>query len=152
MPLESRHLFTLTMTLHSIIEVGATPAGMRRVFTVAGGRFAGDRVSGDVLPDASSDFLLIGADGAARQDVRLVLRADDGALILMTYRGVRHASDEVNARVARGEIVEREAYYLRTTPIFETAAPQHSWLNRLVSVAVGERSASGVSYEIFEIL
>jgi hypothetical protein len=152
MPLNSRHLFDVDMTLHPTIEVGVTPAGTRRVFTVSGGRFTGDRIRGDVLPDGSSDWLVVGADGAARQDVRLILRADDGAVILMTYRGVRHASADVNERVSRGESVERTDYYLRTTPMFETASPEHAWLNKIVSVAIGERRPNGVRYEVFEIL
>jgi hypothetical protein len=35
------------------------------------------------------------------------LQTDDGTLILMRYRGVRHTSDEVNARLARREQVPR---------------------------------------------
>jgi hypothetical protein len=152
MPLLSQHLFTIHMTLNPTIEVGDTPHGTRRIFTVSGGRFSGDRVRGEVLPEGSSDWLLVGADGAARQDVRLILRTEDGALILMTYRGVRHASADVNARVARGERVEQTDYYLRTAPMFETSAAEYAWLNRIVSVGIGERRPDGVSYEVFEIL
>jgi hypothetical protein len=70
----------------------------------------------------------------------------------MTYRGVRHASDDVNARIARGEAVSRSDYYLRTAPFFETASPDYAWLNRVVSVAMGERLDNAVGYDIFEIL
>ena len=150
--LRSRHLFTIDMTLPPVLEMGSTPAGTRRVFIVSVGRFTGDRLKGDVLPDASSDLLLVGSDGAARLDVRLVLRTDDGALILMTYRGVRHASPEVQARIARGERVPGTDYYLRTAPFFETSAPAYAWLNKIVSVAIGERHDQGVTYEVFEIL
>src|SRR5688572_9742490 len=101
--LHSRPLFTITMMLPPTLEMGDTPVGTRRVFTVAGGTFAGDRLRGEVLAQGSSDLLLVRADGSSQQDVRLILRADDGALILMTYRGVRHASAEVNARIAGGE-------------------------------------------------
>jgi hypothetical protein len=48
----------------------------------------------------------------------MLLRTDDGATILMTYRGVRHASTEVNDRLARGESVAPSEYYLRTAPFF----------------------------------
>src|SRR5689334_7689915 len=116
--LRSRPLFTIHMTLPPPIELGQTPAGTRRVFTVAGGTFAGDRLRGDVLADGSSDVLLVRQDGAAQQDVRLLLRTDDGAIILMTYRGVRHASPEVSARIAAGEVVPPSEYYLRTAPFF----------------------------------
>src|SRR5262245_13758900 len=98
--LRSRHLFTITIKLHPIEEIGNTPAGTRRVFPVAGGDFAGERLRGTILPVAGSDLLLTRADGSSQQDVRMILRSDDGALIVMTYRGVRHAPPEVNARIA----------------------------------------------------
>ena len=103
--LRSRYLFTITMKLPPTLELGDTPSGNRRVFTVSGGRFFGDRLRGEVLPEASSDLLLVRGDGSYQQDVRLILRTDDSALILMTYRGVRHASPEVGARIARGDQV-----------------------------------------------
>jgi hypothetical protein len=150
--LQTRHLFDLTLHLHPIVDVGATPAGGRRIVPVSGGQFTGERLQGEVLPHAGSDLLLTRADGSFQQDVRLALRTDDGAIILMTYRGVRHGSPEVNARMARGETVAPSEYYLRTAPFFETAAPKYAWLNTIVSVGLGERLSSGVLYRVFEIL
>jgi Protein of unknown function (DUF3237) len=150
--LRSRPLFIITMKLLPTLELGDTPAGKRRVFTVTGGTFVGDRLRGDVLAQGSSDLLLVRTDGASQQDVRLLLRTDDGALILMTYRGVRHASADVNARIARGEVVAPSEYYLRTVPFFETSSPAYAWLNLVVSVAIGERTPDGVTYGVFEIL
>lgn len=150
--LKSRHLFTITMKLPPVLELGDTPAGNRRVFTVSGGQFVGDRLRGEVLPDAGSDLLLVRADGSSQQHVRLILKTDDGVMILMTYRGVRHASPEVTARIARGERVTGSEYYLRTAPFFETSAPKYAWLNKIVSIGIGERQPDGVSYEVFEIL
>ena len=150
--LKSRHLFTITMKLPPVLELGDTPAGNRRVFTVSGGEFVGDRLRGEVLPHAGSDLLLVRADGSSQQHVRLILKTDDGVMILMTYRGVRHASPEVTARIARGERVTGSEYYLRTAPFFETSAPKYAWLNKIVSIGIGERQPDGVSYEVFEIL
>ena len=150
--LKSRHLFTITMKLAPTMELGDTPAGKRRVFTVLSGQFIGEELRGEVLSQGGSDLLLVRQDGSSQQDVRLILRTDDGNLILMTYRGVRHASEEVNARVARGEKVPPSDYYLRTAPFFETSSSKYAWLNKIVSVAVGERQPDGVSYEVFEIL
>jgi len=150
--LKSRHLFTITMKLPPILELGDTPAGNRRVFSVSSGEFVGDRLRGEVLPQACSDLLFVRPDRPYQQDVRLILRTDDGALILMTYRGVRYASADVSARIARGERVASSDYYLRTAPFFETSSPNYSWLNKIVSVGVGERQPDGVSYEIFEII
>jgi hypothetical protein len=151
--LKSTHLFTITIKLHPTIEMGDTPAGKRRVFSVSGGEFTGDRIRGTIMPVIGSDLLLVRADGSAQQDVRMLLKTDDGALVLMTYRGVRHASDEVNARIARGEQVSGSDYYLRTAPFFETSSPKYSWINKIVAVGVGERrGADTVVYEVFEVL
>ena len=150
--LMSRPLFSLSIALHPIQELGPTPAGERRVVPVSGGTFEGERLAGEVLPHGGSDLLLTRADGSFQQDVRLTLRTRDEALVLMTYRGVRHAAPEVRDRIARGESVGRSEYYLRIAPFFETASPAHAWLNRIVAVGLGERRPNGVTYDVFEIL
>jgi len=136
MTLLSRHLTTLFLTLHP----------------VSGGHFRGERLNGEVSSLIGSDRLLGRADGTFQQDVRLLLAADGGDLILMTYRGVKRSSLAVDKRLADGEAVDPSEYYLRTTPYFETAAPQHAWLNQIVAVAQGGRRAEGVEYDVFEIL
>src|SRR5262249_21376310 len=150
--LQSRHLFTMTIKLHPTEELGQTPAGNRRVFAVSGGDFKGDRLQGIILPIMGWDLLLTRPDGSSQQDVRMLLRTDDGATILITYRGVRHASTEVNERLARGETVPPSEYYLRTAPFFETSSPKYAWLNKVVTIGVGERRPDAVIYEVFEIL
>jgi hypothetical protein len=150
--LASRPLFTISMTLHPPTDAGATPLGHRRIIAVSGGEFAGDRLRGSVLPHAGSDWLLERRDGSFQQDARVTLQADDGAVIAMSYRGVRHSAPEVAARMARGEPVEPTDYYLRTAPFYETSAPRYAWLNTIVSIGVGRRIPTGVSYDVFEIL
>jgi hypothetical protein len=138
--LQSRHLLTLFLELHPVLDLGRTPLGGRQVFPVSGGHFNGERLNGKVSPLIGSDLLLARADATFQQDVRLLLMPDDGSLILMTYRGVRRGS------------AGAADYYLRTTPYFETAAPAHAWLNGIVAVAKGTRHPGGVEYEVFEIL
>lgn len=150
--LRSRPLFRIEIELHPVQSVGATPLGDRRVVPVSGGRFEGERLRGRVLPHAGSDWLLARRDGAFQQDVRLTLETHDGALILMSYRGVRSSTPEVAAKVARGEHVGRDEYYLRTAPFFETGDARYAWLNTIVSVGVGERLPNGAAYDIFEVL
>ena len=153
MALKSRPLFTLFIELrHRVIDLGHCPAGNRRVFPVSGGHFEGARIKGRVSPLIGSDLLVTRRDGTFQQDVRLLLDVDDGATILMTYRGVRRASPDVSERLSRGEVVAASDYYLRTTPYFETASPDHAWINAIVCVGKGARSAVGVTYELFEIL
>ena len=139
MALQARPLFDLSIALHPVIELGRTPAGGRNIYPVSGGSFEGDRLKGSVSPLVGSDLLLIRADGTFQQDVRLLLIADDGAHILMTYRGVRRASAEIDQRLSRGDVVDRSEYYLRTTPYFETSSESYGWLNGIVAVAQGGR-------------
>jgi hypothetical protein len=148
----SRPLFTIQISLHPIQDLGATPLGHRRIVPVSGGEFAGERLRGTVLPHAGSDWLIERADGSFQQDARLTLETDDGAVIGMSYRGVRHSPPAVAARLARGEPVEPSEYYLRTAPFFETAAERYAWMNTIVAIGVGRRTPGGVSYEVFEVL
>jgi Protein of unknown function (DUF3237) len=150
--LRSRLLFTIRITLHPTQELGVTPLGQRRIYPVSGGAFEGPRLRGSVRPEAGGDWLLLRSDGVFQQDVRMTLQTDDGALIYMSYSGVRHASADVSEKLARGENIDPSEYYLRTAPFFETAAPSYSWINSIVSIGVGERLANGVIYRIFEVL
>lgn len=150
--LASRSLFTIRMSLHPPHDLGATPLGGRRIIAVSQGEFEGARLRGTVLAHGGSDWLIARADGSFQQDARLTLQTDDGALIGMSYRGIRHSSPEVAARLARGEDVSPADYYLRTAPFFETSAARYAWINHIVSVGVGRREPGGVVYEVFEVL
>lgn len=150
--IQTRHLFTLTADVPRIDDLGATPQGTRRIATVTGGTFKGERLSGTLVPAPGGDWILVRPDGATILDVRVTLQTDDRQLIYMTYRGVRHGPAEVMAQLAKGEPVDPASYYFRTTPVFETAAPRYDWLNRIVSVATGRREARGPVYEVFEVL
>lgn len=144
--LRSRHLFSIDIDLHPMIDLGTTPAGQRRIFPVSGGQFEGERLRGAVSPYAGSDLLIVRGDGSREQDVRLLLTTDDGASILMTYRGRAHT------KRSDGGAAE-PPLYLRTVPFFETASAAYSWLNLIVCVAVGERrNDASVHYEAYEIL
>ena len=84
-------------------------------------------------------------------DVRLVLRTADGAMIAMTYRGLRHGSPEVIERLERGETVDAASYYFRIAAQFETAAAPYDWLNRLLAIGIGHRQPDGPVYSLFEL-
>jgi hypothetical protein len=91
-------------------------------------------------------------NGTWELNVRFVMETDDGHLIGMTYKGLRHGPKEVIDAIARGEEVSPTDYYFRIVPFFETASEKYGWLNRTVSVGLGHRLPSGPIYQIFEIL
>ena len=90
-------------------DVGATPRGTRRFYPAISGSFEGPRLRGEVLPDGG-DWLLLRPDGVLEQDVRLILKTDDGAFICVRYAGMRHGRPEVMARLAQGETVDPSEY------------------------------------------
>jgi hypothetical protein len=131
-------------------ELGDTPRGRRRIIPITGGVFAGDRLSGEVLP-GGADWQIVRPDGVALLDARYTLRTRDGALILVVNTGVRHGPPDVLAQLARGADVDPALYYFRTTPLFETAAPHYAWLNNLVAVGSGVRRADAVVIAFYEV-
>jgi hypothetical protein len=145
-----RPLMKVTVAVAGSQKIGAGPHGTRTVVTISGGTFEGPRLRGTVVGGA--DSLLLRPDGVLELDLRVTLRTDDGALILMSSFGLRHGPPEVLAAIARGEAVDPATYYFRTTPRFETAAPSYDYLNRILAVATGDRRPEGPVYTIDEIL
>ncbi|MFC7476688.1 DUF3237 domain-containing protein [Dankookia sp. GCM10030260] len=128
--------------------VGAGPLGERRIVPILGGRVSGPRLAGEILP-GGADFQLIRPDGVTEIVARYTLRLDDGVLVYVVNRGIRHAAPEDMARLLRGEAVPPERVYFRTTPVFETAAAGYGWLHRSIFVGFGERQPASVLVRIF---
>ena len=144
-------LMTLKLTVNGMQAIGATPNGNRRVGLVAGGTFEGPKLRGTVLP-GGADWIIARPDASTTLDVRIVLETNDGAMIGMTYRGMRHGPADVMAKVNAGQFADPALYYFRTAVSFETAAPRYDWLNRIVAIGTGSRPPEGPVYDIFEVL
>ena len=119
---------------------------------LTGGHFEGDRLRGTVHAGPGGDWLLLRNDGVLALDVRITLETDDGQLIYMSYRGLRHGPKDVLEKLNRGEKVDPASYYFRMVPQFETSSSQYGWLNRLVAIAKGDREPSGPKYTVYEVL
>lgn len=153
-----RHLEAPTLSFICDMELtvekahlpGVTPIGNRRIIRVTSGKLRGAKLNADVIP-GGDDWIIVREDGTIIQDVRILLQTDDGALILMTYRGIRTGPKEVLERLDQGEDVDSSEYYFRTAPIFETAEPKYDWLNRRLFISNGIRLANGVNYSIYMV-
>lgn len=62
---------------------------------------------------------------------------------------MRYGSQEVLARLARGEDVDASEYVFRTATQIETSTPEFEWLNKGVFISVGGRQPGGVIYEVY---
>jgi hypothetical protein len=143
-------LYTSRIDIAAPLDVGKTPHGQRRVINITGGAFSGPRLSGRILP-GGADWQVVRSDGIAELDARYTLETDDGALIYITNWGLRHGPPAVISRLSAGDKVDPSEYYFRTTPVFETGAPEYAWLNGIISVAVGERRADAVIITAYEV-
>ncbi len=149
--IHTRQIFTMSLQTGTPQPVGLTPNGRRLVVPVLGGTFEGERLKGTVEP-GGSDWITVRGDGAYGLDVRIGLKTHDGALIGMTYRGLRHGPPEVIAKLNKGESVPASEYYFRAAMFFETASETYAWLNGVIAVGTGERLPSGPVYSVFEVL
>jgi len=144
-----RKVYRLEATLGAPLDLGEVAQGRRRIVPQTGGAFTGPELNGKLLPGASADWQIVLPDGTSFGDIRYTLQTDDGDLLYVQSRGVRHGSAEVLARLGRGEDVDAGEYTFRTCTQIETAAPELDWLNKGVFIGVGARQAAGVIYETY---
>jgi hypothetical protein len=144
------HLCDLSVDLEPA-QLIATPIGTRMTFIARGGRVAGEKLRGEILP-GGGDWMMVGTDQIGRVDVRVTVRTEDGALIHCESRGVIKIPADGFERLNRGERLPFEESYVRTTPKFETSDERYAWLNQLVIVGYNELSKDRVDYRMYRVL
>src|SRR6266481_7853273 len=148
-------VYRLEATLGDPLDLGDVAQGHRRIVPLTGGTFTGPELNGTLLPCVSADWQIVLPDGTALANIRYTLQTDDGHLLYVQSRGVRHGSADVLARLARGEDVDASEYTFRTATQIETAAPALDWLNKGVFISVDRKSTrlnsshSSISYAVF---
>lgn len=128
------HLFTLTADTKVAGLLPTGPQGGRVVVEASSGSFEGPKLKGTVVPPGG-DWVTLQPDGSLRLDVRLTLLTDDGAHILMSYRGIGTEGGKK----------------LVTAPTFETADERYAWLNSVQAVATGSTGDDSVTYEVYRV-
>ena len=132
------HLFTLKATLRpESSRIMNGPQGSRVIAIVTGGTFEGPTMRG-VIDNSGGDWVTMRPDNSIRLDVRILLHTDDGADILMTYKGIGVPTEGGLA--------------LRTAPLFETGDERYAWLNAVQGVGIGTPGRGTVTYEVYRLL
>jgi Protein of unknown function (DUF3237) len=135
--------------------VGAGPFGQRLVVPVPGGELVGERLKGSFVGSAG-DWLIVGADGFARLDVRATLETVDGALIYFQYFGLLEMTPGVTAVLGGGDTpTDFGDQYFFTNPRLETGDERYAWVNRTFFVGQGRltpgSSGPRVEYKLFRL-
>jgi hypothetical protein len=102
---------------------------------------------------AGNDWFTPLPGGYGRPHVRLPFLTKDGALVLLEYGGVVHASDAFQQAVANDTATEWDAQYMRMALTFETTSPRYQWLTESLFLARGRlRGAKSIEYEVLRVL
>ncbi|GGU24780.1 DUF3237 domain-containing protein [Nocardioides albus] len=115
----------LELAYESVVDIepsmvlGTGPWGERWMVPITGGRFAGPRIQGTVLP-GGADRQVMRRDGVKQLEARYELQTDDGAVLAVVNNVIIDAAE--TPRYARSWLT--------------IAAPDgpHAWLNRRVLV------------------
>jgi hypothetical protein len=142
-------VYRLEAALGEPLDLGDVSHGHRRIVPLTGGTFTGPELNGKLLPGVSADWQIVVRDGTTLGDIRYALQTDDGALLYVQSRGVRHGSADVLARLGRGDDVDASEYTFRASTQIETASRDLDWLNKGVFISVGGRRQGGVIYETY---
>jgi hypothetical protein len=91
-------------------------------------------------------------NGYGRPHVRLAFRTNDGAIVLLEYRGIVQASKAFLTAVDKDTPTQWDDQYMRMALTFETASPRYQWLVQSLFIARGRLLGSkSIEYEVYRI-
>lgn len=139
-----------------IMPLGRSPFSERRVGYITGGRFAGARLNGEILPGGGNWSLngeIEPGLACGLFDARALWRTDDGAMIHLSYSGRSVVPADVAAQFRDPDAppVDPSRYSIRIAPVFETSDPRYAWLNGVLAVGCGQRMDWGIRHWMFAI-
>ncbi len=151
-PPSLEHLCDLAVTISAPVEVGQTPAGLRRMIPITGGTVTGPRVNGKVLAGGADFQLILGGGTQAHLDARYVIELDDGCRVFVHNTALRVASLENSQRIMNGQPVNPDEVYFRCQPKLEATTAQWAWLSESQFIGVGRRAPDGVFMSFYRVL
>ncbi|MCX7676601.1 MAG: DUF3237 domain-containing protein [Alteraurantiacibacter sp.] len=151
MKIALEHTCDLLVELSSPHEMGLCASGTRRIIPIVGGSASGPQIAGRIL-DVGADWQTVGNNGVAELDARYAIQTAEGAVIEVVSRGIRDASAHVAARIAAGENVPADEYYMRTAIRFDCGHPDYAWVNRSLFVATGGKVGARVHLSVYRIV
>ena len=149
---ELEFVYEASGELEPPVQIGETPDGARRIIPIiAGGYVKGPKISGRLMGHAA-DWQVTRPDGVTVADAIYAIETDDGAVIQIRNRGLRHGPPEVMQRLMGGESVDPSEYYFRTVPEFIAPSGPYEWLNRSIFICAGARFASSIKLWVWRVL
>ena len=150
-PPRLEHVCDLAVTIAPPVEIGSTPAGLRRMIPITGGVVRGPRLNGKVLAGGADFQLILGGGTQAHLDARYVIELDDGTRVFVQNTALRFASLENSQRIMRGEPVNPDEVYFRCQPRLEAVGEPWRWLNENQFIGNGRRTPDGVFLSFYRV-
>lgn len=141
----------LKVKLDPALVVGETAHGIRRIIPIIGGTVEGPKVKGEII-SGGADWQVLRKDGVMELEAHYQFKTDDGVIIYVKNVGLRAATPEVAARLAKGEKVPASDYYFRAVPKFEAPIGNYDWINNSLFVCTGERLPDAVLIRVWKVL
>ncbi len=145
------HVCDLAVTIAAPVEVGQTPAGLRRMIPITGGTVQGPRLNGKVLPGGADFQLILNGGTQAHLDARYVIELEDGTRVFVQNTALRVASLENSQRIMRGAPVNPSDIYFRCQPKLEAADEKWAWLAESQFIGNGRRAPDGVFLSFYRV-
>ena len=86
---KTEHMWDAKVKISSMIMVGESKRGTRRVIPITGGTFEGPKIKGEVLP-CGEDWQLVRPDGDTELYARYLLKTQDGFIIQVINQVLVH--------------------------------------------------------------
>lgn len=132
-------------------QIGQTYDGTRRIIPiVGGGRVEGPLIQGKLVGN-SADWQVTRPDGVTVADALYAIETDDGVIIQIRNKGLRHGPPDVMQRLASGEDVDPAEYYFRTVPEFIAPVGRYEWMNRSIFVCSAARYPLGIKLWVWRV-
>lgn len=141
----------LNVQIDPLLTVGETPYGIRRIVPITGGTVTGPQLKGTII-SGGGDWQVMRQDGVTEIEAHYQFKTIDDTIIYIKNTGLRVASNEVAAKMARGDYVSPTEYYFRGFPKFEAPNGTYGWVNHCLFLCSGQRLPHSVLINVWKIL
>jgi len=128
---------------------GSEPDAHRQYWLMTKATLEGNSIKA-TTPMPGIDWFTPQSPGVGRPHVRIPFQTDDGALVLMEYRGIVHATEAFSRAVENDAATRWEDQYMRMALMFETTSIKYAWLVQHLFLARGRLlAAKTLEYEVY---
>ncbi|MBN1468275.1 MAG: DUF3237 domain-containing protein [Fusobacteriaceae bacterium] len=146
-----KKIFTIDIKVGKPILIGQDEnMGRRQLIPILEGELIGENIRGIVL-EGGVDSQIIKPNGICELSARYGIILDDGNGIYIENNGIRTVPEEYIETVKKGNFIDPQLYYFKTTPKFEVYSEKYSWLTKKIFICEAKRMSEKVILDFFEI-